>query len=55
MATDETRTSIRLTPDLLARLHRAAERDHRSANSQMVAYIERGLDADEKEHDDQAK
>ena len=52
MPTDETRTSIRLSDVLLARLRRAAERDHRSVNSQMVAYIEQGLDHGEDDHDD---
>lgn len=44
---DETRTSIRLPDELLARLRAQAGRDHRSVHAQMLAYIERGLDQDE--------
>ena len=47
--TDETRMSIRLPDELLARLRRAAERDHRSVHAQMITYIERGLGQDESE------
>jgi predicted DNA-binding protein len=48
---DETRTSIRLPDELLARLRAQAKRDHRSVHAQMVAYIERCLDQDEEDHD----
>ncbi len=44
---NETRTSVRLPDELLARLRRAAERDHRSVHGQILAYIERGLGQDE--------
>jgi hypothetical protein len=40
-------TKIRLPATLHERLRQAAERDHRSMQQQMVAYIERCLDADE--------
>jgi hypothetical protein len=45
--TDEVKMSIRLRPDLHARLKQAAGRDHRSMHAQMIAYIERCLDQDE--------
>jgi predicted HicB family RNase H-like nuclease len=45
---DEVRLTIRLTPELHARLGRAADRDHRSLNAQMISYIERGVTADER-------
>jgi hypothetical protein len=44
----ETRQTIRLPGPLLARLRAAADREHRSVHGQMIAYIERGLDADER-------
>jgi predicted transcriptional regulator len=45
---DEIKMTIRLSPELHARLGRAADRDHRSKHAQMLAYIERGIDADER-------
>lgn len=45
---DEIKMTIRLAPDLHARLGRAAGRDHRSKHAQMLAYIERCLAQDEK-------
>jgi hypothetical protein len=48
MEQDTTRQTIRLPDPLLARLRAAAEADHRSVHGQMIAYIERGLDADER-------
>lgn len=45
---DEIKMSIRLRPDLHGRLSRAADRDHRSMHAQMIVYIERGLDLDER-------
>ncbi len=47
MAADEIKMSIRLSPDLHARLKQAAKRDHRSMHAEMVALIERCLDQDE--------
>ena len=41
--------TIRLTPETHERLGRAAERDHRSKHAQMLTYIERCLDQDERE------
>jgi predicted transcriptional regulator len=43
--------TIRLPDDLRRRLGPAAERDHRSVNAQIVTYIERGLDADDRDAD----
>lgn len=40
--------SLRIPEDLLARLHAAAERDHRSVNGEALWLLERGLDRDEK-------
>jgi predicted transcriptional regulator len=48
MADDKIKTTVRLDPELHARLERAAGRDHRSMHSQMVAYIERGLAQDDR-------
>jgi hypothetical protein len=49
MAQDtETRQTIRLPNPLLARLRVMAGADHRSVHSLMLAYIERGLAADER-------
>jgi predicted transcriptional regulator len=48
MADDKIKTTVRLDPGLHARLEQAAERDHRSMHAQMVAYIERGLAADDR-------
>jgi hypothetical protein len=45
---DNIKTTVRLDPDLHEMLGRAAERDHRSMHAQMIAYIERGLAADER-------
>jgi predicted transcriptional regulator len=45
---DETKMTIRLSPDLHERLKQAAERDHRSMHAQMTAYIERGLTQDDR-------
>jgi hypothetical protein len=39
---------VRLPAALHQRLRLAAERDHRSMHQQMLAYIERGLDQDER-------
>jgi predicted DNA-binding protein len=41
-------TKIRLPAGLHERLKQAAGRDHRSMHAQMLAYIERGLDQDDK-------
>ena len=41
-------TKIRLPAGLHERLKQAAGRDHRSMHAQMIAYIERCLDADER-------
>lgn len=49
MAEDETRQTIRLPNKLINRLRAAAEADRRSVHSLMLVYIERGLDADERE------
>jgi predicted HicB family RNase H-like nuclease len=52
-------TEIRITARLPAHLHerltRAAERHRRSLNAQLLVYLERGLDRDDKgeDHDDQ--
>jgi predicted transcriptional regulator len=48
---DEIKMTIRLVPDLHARLSAAAERDRRSKHAQMLVYIQRGLDQDQEEHD----
>jgi hypothetical protein len=48
MAKDETRQTIRLPDRLLGRLKAAADRDHRSVHGQMLTYIERGLEQDER-------
>jgi predicted transcriptional regulator len=48
MAEDETRQTIRLPDTLLGRLKAAADRDHRSVHGQMLTYIERGLDQDDR-------
>jgi predicted transcriptional regulator len=45
--TDETRMSIRLPDELLARLRAQAERERRSVHAQMLIYIEHGLGQDE--------
>ena len=45
----EIKMSIRLPDELHARLSRAAERDHRSMHAQMIVFIERCLDQEEKE------
>jgi plasmid stability protein len=44
----ETRQTIRLPDPLLARLRVAADREHRSVHGQILSYIERGLDQDER-------
>ncbi len=49
MSDDEIKMTIRLTPGLHERLGQAAERDHRSKHAQMVVYIERGLDQDDRD------
>ena len=49
MATGEIKMTIRLTLDLHQRLGQAAERDHRSKHAQMISYIERGLDQDDRD------
>jgi hypothetical protein len=41
----ETRMTVRLPSDLVARLRQAAEQDRRSINSQLVVLLERALDA----------
>jgi hypothetical protein len=46
MTEPETRQTIRLPDTLLTRLRAAAERNRRSVHSQMLIYIERGLDQD---------
>jgi predicted transcriptional regulator len=48
MADDEIHMTIRLTPELHARLGRAAMRDRRSKHAQMITYIERGIIQDER-------
>ena len=48
MEQDTTRQTIRIPDPLLARLRAAADRDHRSVHGQMIEYIERGVDADER-------
>jgi hypothetical protein len=48
MAENETRQTIRLPDKLLERLRVTAEADHRSVHGQMLAYIERGVAADER-------
>jgi predicted transcriptional regulator len=48
MADDEINMTIRLTPELHARLGRAAMRERRSKHAQMLVLIERGLDQDER-------
>jgi predicted transcriptional regulator len=45
---DEIKMSIRLPPELHARLAAAAEHDHRSKHGQMLHYVERGLDQGER-------
>lgn len=48
MATKETKSkTIRMPAELLARLEKQAEQDHRNLNQQIVMYIERGLDQDQ--------
>ncbi len=42
----DTKMTLRPSPDLKARLHEAAQRDHRSDHAQVLVYIERGLEAD---------
>ena len=39
---------IYMPPALKVRLQKAADRDHRSLNMQMLYYIERGVDQDDK-------
>ncbi|MEX2444468.1 MAG: Arc family DNA-binding protein [Alkalispirochaeta sp.] len=39
--------TIRMPAELLARLERQAQNDHRNINQQIVMYIERGLDQDQ--------
>jgi hypothetical protein len=46
--TTDTRTTLRLPPALRDRLFDAAERDHRSMHQQILLYIERGLDQDDR-------
>jgi predicted transcriptional regulator len=46
-ARTRTRTTILLPDALHDRLRKAAERERRSVHSQMLVYIERGLDQDE--------
>jgi hypothetical protein len=48
MEQDTTRQTIRLPDALLARLRAAAEAEHRSVHGQLLHYIERGLDDDER-------
>jgi hypothetical protein len=47
MAGKTLNTTLRLEPDLHARLTAAARRNHRSLHSQVLAYIERGLEQDQ--------
>jgi hypothetical protein len=49
MDDETTRMSIRLPDGLLARLRRVADRNRRSVHAQMLVFIERGLDQDDKE------
>jgi predicted transcriptional regulator len=46
--TEDIKMSIRLPPELHARLSRAAEHDHRSRHGQMLFYVERGVTQDER-------
>jgi predicted transcriptional regulator len=45
---EEIKMTIRLPPELHARLGRAAMRDRRSKHAQMLAYIERGITQDDR-------
>ena len=47
MAEKTVNTTLRLDPDLHARLTAVARRNHRSLHSQVLAYVERGLDQDQ--------
>jgi hypothetical protein len=49
MADTTKKMTVQLPATLHDRLARAAERDHRSLHKQMLAYIERCLDQDERE------
>jgi predicted transcriptional regulator len=48
MKDDKIKTTVRLDPDLHARLDAAAQRDRRSQHAQILSYIERGLAQDER-------
>jgi predicted transcriptional regulator len=48
---NETRMTVRLPDDIHARLRAQAEHDRRSLHAQLLVYVERGLDQDEKDHD----
>nr|BDD45001.1 hypothetical protein 20 [Spirochaetaceae bacterium] len=48
MVAKETKSkTIRMPIELLNRLEKQAENDHRNLNQQIVMYIERGLDQDQ--------
>ena len=49
MAEKTLNTTLRLAPDLHARLTAVARRNHRSLHSQVLTYIERGLEQDQDE------
>jgi predicted HicB family RNase H-like nuclease len=43
----EVKLTVRPSPEMHERLKAAAEREHRSLHGQILAYLERGLAADE--------
>jgi predicted transcriptional regulator len=47
--TAETRTTIRLAPDVLSRVKEMAKREHRSTHAQLLVLIERGIRAEEED------
>jgi predicted transcriptional regulator len=49
---NQTRMTVRLPDDVHARLKRAADRNRRSLHSQLLIYVEQGLDREEEDHDE---
>lgn len=50
-----TKTLLRLTSSLHQRLQVAARRNRRSLHSQIIWYIERGIEADERAQSDESR
>lgn len=45
---EKVKTTVKLSPELHESIAAIAEREHRSAHAQMLIYLERGIEQDEK-------